>query len=62
MLTVALITAAISPVIALTTPAFSTTEARIAGSDLHRTQPFYASSAVAVEKMTEFQIEEGSPI
>jgi hypothetical protein len=35
----------------LTALAFSSTEARIAGSDLQRTQTFYATSA-AMEKMT----------
>ena len=51
VLAIALITVAILLVIALTALAFSTTEARIAGSDLHRTQTFYASAA-AIEKMT----------
>ncbi|MGI8642249.1 MAG: pilus assembly PilX family protein, partial [Pyrinomonadaceae bacterium] len=50
-LAIAVIMVAILSVIALTALAFSSTEARIAGSDLHRTQTFYASAA-AIEKMT----------
>lgn len=50
-LAVAVIVIAILSVVALTALAFSSTEARIAGSDLQRTQTFYAASA-AMEKMT----------
>ena len=50
-LAIAVIIMAILAVIALTALAFSSTEARIAGSDLHNTQTFYATSA-AIEKMT----------
>jgi len=50
-LAIAIITVAILTVIALTALAFSSTEARIAGSDLQRTQTFYATSS-AIEKMT----------
>ncbi|HLM59278.1 MAG TPA: pilus assembly PilX N-terminal domain-containing protein, partial [Pyrinomonadaceae bacterium] len=50
-LAIAIIVVAILLVIALTALAFSSTEARIAGSDLQRTQTFYATSA-ALEKMT----------
>jgi len=50
-LAIAVITVAILSVIALTALAFSSTEARIAGSDLQRTQTFYATSS-AMEKMT----------
>lgn len=50
-LAIAVIVIAILAVIALTALAFSSTEARIAGSDLQRTQTFYAASA-ALEKMT----------
>jgi hypothetical protein len=50
-LAVAVITVAVLSVIALTALAFSSTEARIAGADLQRTQTFYATSA-AMEKMT----------
>ncbi len=50
-LAVALIVVAILSVIALTALAFSSTEARIAGSDLQRTQTFYAAEA-SMEKMT----------
>lgn len=50
-LAIAVIMVAVLSVIALTALAFSSTEARIAGSDLHRMQTFYASAA-AIEKMT----------
>ena len=50
-LAIAMIILAILAVVALTALAFSSTEARIAGSDLHNTQTFYATSA-AIEKMT----------
>ncbi|CAN5509526.1 hypothetical protein BH10ACI1_BH10ACI1_16000 [soil metagenome] len=50
-LAVAMIVVAILSVIALTALVFSSSEARIAGSDLQRTQTFYASEA-ALEKMT----------
>lgn len=50
-LAIAIITMAILAVIALTALAFSSTEARTAGSDLQRTQTFYATSS-AIEKMT----------
>ena len=50
-LAIAIITVAILSVIALTALAFSSTEARIAGSDLQRTQTFYAAST-GLEKMT----------
>ncbi|NNE99764.1 MAG: hypothetical protein HKN25_12155, partial [Pyrinomonadaceae bacterium] len=50
-LAVAMIILAILSVVALTALAFSSTEARIAGSDLQRTQTFYAGTA-AMEKMT----------
>jgi hypothetical protein len=50
-LAVAIIMVAILSVIGLTALAFSSSEARIAGSDLQRTQTFYASTA-GLEKMT----------
>ena len=50
-LAIAIIVLAIMAVIALTALAFSSTEARIAGSDLQRTQTFYATTS-AMEKMT----------
>lgn len=50
-LAIAIIVVAILSVIGLTALAFSSSEARIAGSDLQRTQTFYASSA-GLEKMT----------
>ncbi len=50
-LAITIIIVAILLVIALTALAFSSTEARIAGSDLQRTQTFYASAA-SMEKMT----------
>ncbi|MBS1794896.1 MAG: pilus assembly PilX N-terminal domain-containing protein, partial [Acidobacteria bacterium] len=50
-LAITVILIAILSVIALTALAFSSSEARIAGSDLQRTQAFYASSA-GLEKMT----------
>ena len=50
-LAIALIVVAILSVIALTALAFSSSEARIAGSDLQRTNTFYAS-ATGLEKMT----------
>ncbi|MEZ5344277.1 MAG: PilX N-terminal domain-containing pilus assembly protein [Pyrinomonadaceae bacterium] len=50
-LAVTLIILAILSVVALTALAFSSTEARIAGSDLQRTQTFYAGTA-SIEKMT----------
>ncbi|MGI8884539.1 MAG: PilX N-terminal domain-containing pilus assembly protein, partial [Pyrinomonadaceae bacterium] len=48
---IAIIVVAILLVIALTALAFSSSEARIAGSDLQRTQAFYAAAA-GMEKMT----------
>lgn len=50
-LAVAVIIVAILAVVALTALTFSSTEVRIAGGDLQRTQAFYAS-ATAIEKMT----------
>ena len=50
-LAIAVIMVAVLAVIAVTALAFSSTEARIAGSDLQRTQTFYASAA-SIEKMT----------
>ena len=50
-LAIAIIIVAILAVVALTALAFSSTEARIAGSDLQRTQTFYASES-GLEKMT----------
>ena len=50
-LAIAIILVAILSVVALTALAFSSTEARIAGSDLQRMQTFYATTA-AMEKMT----------
>ncbi len=50
-LAIALIMIAILSVIALTALAFSSTEARTAGSDLQRTHAFYAATA-SMEKMT----------
>lgn len=50
-LAVAVIILAILAVIAMTALAFSSTEARIASSDLQRTQTFYAAST-GLEKMT----------
>ena len=50
-LAIAIIVVAILSVIALTALAFSSSEARIAGSDLQRTQTFYATTA-SIEKMT----------
>lgn len=50
-LAIAIITVAILAVVALTALAFSSTEARIAGGDLRRTQTFYATAA-GLEKMT----------
>lgn len=50
-LAIAIIIVAILAVVAMTALAFSSTEARIAGSDLQRTQTFYAT-ATAMEKMT----------
>src|SRR5690349_7989567 len=50
-LAIAVIVVAILSVVGLTALAFSSSEARIAGSDLQRTQTFYASSA-GLEKMT----------
>lgn len=50
-LAIAVITVAILAVVALTALAFSSTEARMAGSDLRRTQTFYAAAA-GIEKMT----------
>ena len=50
-LAMAIIIVAVLSVIALTALAFSSTEARIAGSDLQRTQTFYAAEA-SMEKMT----------
>ena len=50
-LATSVIVLAILLVVALTALAFSSTEARIAGSDLQRTQAFYAA-VTAIEKMT----------
>lgn len=50
-LAIAIIIMAILAVIAMTALAFSSSEARIAGSDLQRSQTFYAASA-GLEKMT----------
>jgi hypothetical protein len=50
-LAIAIIVIAILSVVGLTALAFSSSEARIAGSDLQRTQSFYAASA-GLEKMT----------
>lgn len=50
-LAIAVIIVAILSVVGLTALAFSSTEARIAGSDLQRTQTFYAATS-AMEKMT----------
>jgi hypothetical protein len=50
-LAMAIIVTAILAVVALTALTFSSTEARIAGSDLQRTQTFYAAET-AMEKMT----------
>ena len=50
-LAIAIIVLVILAVIAMTALAFSSTEARIAGSDLQRTQTFYAAST-GLEKMT----------
>jgi hypothetical protein len=50
-LAMSIIVVAILAVVALTALTFSSTEARIAGSDLQRTQTFYATEA-AMEKMT----------
>ena len=50
-LAIAIILVAILAVVAMTALAFSSTEARIAGSDLQRMQTFYATTA-AIEKMT----------
>ena len=50
-LAIAIIIVAILAVVAFTALAFSSTEARIAGSDLQRTQTFYASES-GIEKMT----------
>ncbi|MGC2234818.1 MAG: PilX N-terminal domain-containing pilus assembly protein [Pyrinomonadaceae bacterium] len=50
-LAMAIIVVAILAIVALTALTFSSTEARIAGSDLQRTQTFYAAEA-AMEKMT----------
>src|SRR6188768_2625730 len=50
-LAIAIIVVAILAVVGLTALAFSSSEARIAGSDLQRTQTFYASSS-GLEKMT----------
>ncbi len=50
-LAIAVIVVAILSVVGLTALAFSSSEACIAGSDLQRTQTFYASSA-GLEKMT----------
>lgn len=47
---IAVIMVAILSVVALTALAFSSTEARIAGSDLQRTQTFYATAS-SIEKM-----------
>jgi hypothetical protein len=50
-LAIAIIVVAILSVIALTALAFSSSEARIAGSDLQRTQTFYATAA-SIEKLS----------
>lgn len=50
-LAIAIIMVAILSVISLTALAFSSSEARIAGSDLQRTRTFYATSS-SIEKMT----------
>lgn len=50
-LAIAIIVVAIMAVVALTALTFSSTEIRIAGGDLQRTQAFYATSS-ALEKMT----------
>jgi hypothetical protein len=50
-LAIAVIMVVILAVVGLTALAFSSSEVRIAGSDLQRTQTFYATSA-AIEKMT----------
>ncbi|HEY0459877.1 MAG TPA: PilX N-terminal domain-containing pilus assembly protein [Pyrinomonadaceae bacterium] len=50
-LAIAIIVVAILSVVGLTALAFSSSEARIAGSDLQRTQTFYAAST-GLEKMT----------
>ena len=50
-LAIAIIILVILAVVAMTALAFSSTEARIAGSDLQRTQTFYAT-VTAMEKMT----------
>lgn len=50
-LAIAIIIVAILSVVGLTALAFSSTEARVAGSDLQRTHAFYAASA-GMEKMT----------
>ena len=50
-LAIALIIIAILAVVAMTSLAFSSSEARIAGSDLQRAQTFYAAAA-GMEKMT----------
>ena len=50
-LAIAVIVVAILSVIAMTALAFSSSEARIAGGDLQRSQTFYAASA-GLEKMT----------
>src|SRR5262245_7637317 len=50
-LAVSVIVVAILSIVGLTALAFSSSEARVAGSDLQRTQTFYASSA-GLEKMT----------
>ncbi len=50
-LAIAIIVVVILAVIAMTALAFSSTEARIAGSDLQRTQTFYAATT-GLEKMT----------
>lgn len=50
-LAIAVIVVAILSIIGLTALAFASSEARIAGSDLHRTQAFYAASS-GLEKMT----------
>ncbi len=50
-LAIAIIIVAILAIVAMTALAFSSSEARIAGSDLQRSQTFYAASA-GLEKMT----------
>ena len=50
-LAIAVIVVAILAVVALTALTFASTEARIAGSDLQRTQAFYAAAS-GIEKMT----------